>query len=179
MPSTHSKSIPASPRDSSIPVLKNPDPCSCLPLVLGPTEPSSVVEVSLPQGSTCGCRGACGQPKHSRHLCDRAAVVLGGQLCVQCTCSWLGCTSPRVWGKHCKFHKRKLSELSYTWQVVIAAGALNCELVPADALAFCDFYELDPAYKKVLRRNVQRVPFGSPSGPRSSNNQRANPPRSI
>ena len=27
--------------------------------------------------------------------------------------------------------------------------------------------------------NVQRVPFGSPSGPRSSNNQRANPPRSI
>ena len=32
-------------------------------------------------------------------------------------------------------------ELSNTWQVVIAAGALNCELVPVDALTFCDFYD--------------------------------------
>ena len=32
-------------------------------------------------------------------------------------------------------------ELSYAWQVVIAAGVLNCELVPVDALTFCDFYD--------------------------------------
>ena len=32
-------------------------------------------------------------------------------------------------------------ELSNTWQVVIAAGVLNCELVPVDALTFCDFYD--------------------------------------
>ena len=31
--------------------------------------------------------------------------------------------------------------MSYTWQVVIAAGALNCELVPVDALTFCEFYD--------------------------------------
>ena len=138
MPSTHSNIIRASPRDSSIPVLENSDPCSCLPLVLGPTEPS-IVEVSLPRGSTCDCRGNCGQPKHSRHKCDRPAVVLGSQLCLQCSCSWLGCTSPRKWGKHCKFHKRKLDGLSSPWQVAIAAGDLNCELVPADTLQFCDF----------------------------------------
>ena len=32
-------------------------------------------------------------------------------------------------------------ELSNTWQVVIAAGVLNCEFVPVDALTFCDFYD--------------------------------------
>ena len=61
-------------------------------------------------------------------------------MCSMCTCSWLGCTSPRKWGKHCTVHSRKLGELSTTWQLVIAAGALNCELVPADALGFSDFY---------------------------------------
>ena len=35
-----------------------------------------------------------------------------------------------------------MAHWSATWQVVIEAGALNCELVPADALHFCDFYAL-------------------------------------
>ena len=133
-------SLRASPRDSSIPDPQKPDPHSGLPLVLCPTEPAAIADVPLPEGSTCGCSSGCGQPKHSRRKCFRTVTVLGGQLCSDCICSWLGCTSPRRWGKHCIFHKRKLKSLSTTWQVVIAAGPLNCELVPVDAITFCEFW---------------------------------------
>ena len=130
-----SEPVRASPRDFG-----NPQDCSGLTLVLGRPH-ADIAEVPLPQGSTCGCTGGCGQPLHSRHRCKRAVTVLGGSRCSLCTCSWLGCTSPRLWGKHCKMHQRKLQELSIAWQVVIAAGALNCQLVPVDAIAFCDFFD--------------------------------------
>ena len=132
-------SVRASPRDSGLPVLLEVSDLN-LPLVLGGTTPR-VVERALPAGSTCDCRGGCGQPGHRRGLCDRAVAVVGSKLCSFCQCEWLGCNHPRVWGKYCKSHRRQLQELSPTWQVVLAAGKLNCQLVPDDAEGFCDYFD--------------------------------------
>ena len=132
-------SVRASPRDSGLPVLLEASDLN-LPLVLGGTTPQ-VIEHALPAGSTCACSGGCGQLGHRRDLCDRAFAVLGSNLCSRCQCEWLGCNHPRVWGKYCKVHRRQLKELSPTWQVVLAAGKLNCQLVPVDANAFCEYFD--------------------------------------
>ena len=52
----------------------------------------------------------------------------------------LGCHCIREWGGFCKVHKRVMGALSETWQIVLAAGELNNQLVPCDVDRFLEFY---------------------------------------